>query len=99
MTAIATRLRNTLALWIETARTRRALAMLDDRMLADIGLTRTQATVEAKRWFWDCTPRRPDDQEADQEADAAVGVAWRNAQILPWPGAGAQPQMSGDQAA
>lgn len=98
MTAIATRLRNTLALWIETARTRRALAALDDRMLTDIGLTRAQANVEAKRWFWDCAPRRQDDQDADQETDAAVAVMG-GARILHWRGVPAHPPMSGDQAA
>lgn len=32
---------------------RRALVRLDDRLLADIGLTRAQALAEADRPFWD----------------------------------------------
>ena len=32
---------------------RRRLARLDDAQLADIGLTRAQATAEARRPFWD----------------------------------------------
>ena len=33
-------------------RTRRALAQLDDRMLADVGITREQALREAEKPFW-----------------------------------------------
>lgn len=32
---------------------RRALAVLDDRMLADVGLTRAQALRECERAVWD----------------------------------------------
>lgn len=35
------------------ARQRRALLELDDAILRDIGLTRTQAVQEASRPFWD----------------------------------------------
>lgn len=46
-----------LASWIKQAwsvqRQRKALAKMDDRMLADIGLTRAQAHLEANRSFWD----------------------------------------------
>lgn len=35
------------------ARQRRALARLDDRLLADVGLTRAQALAEAERPAWD----------------------------------------------
>lgn len=38
-----------IALW----RQRRALARLDDRALADIGVTRTEAMAEAARPAWD----------------------------------------------
>lgn len=38
--------------------TRRELADMDDRMLADIGLTREAALVEAGRAPWDFAPRR-----------------------------------------
>lgn len=37
---------------IDRARSRRALAGLDARMLADIGLDRTEAMIEAKKAFW-----------------------------------------------
>lgn len=52
---LATRLRGVLAtieFWRERARQRRRLARLDDRMLADIGVTRAQARREARKWFW-----------------------------------------------
>jgi uncharacterized protein YjiS (DUF1127 family) len=35
------------------ARSRRALAHLDDHMLRDIGLTRAEAAAEAERRTWD----------------------------------------------
>ena len=38
--------------WIERRRQRDALEMLDDRLLADIGLTRCQAKREAANPFW-----------------------------------------------
>jgi uncharacterized protein YjiS (DUF1127 family) len=38
--------------------TRRELMELDDRILADIGLTRGQAVREADRFPWDARPRR-----------------------------------------
>jgi uncharacterized protein YjiS (DUF1127 family) len=40
------------SLEIEKARQRRLLKHLDDRMLADIGLTREQAEKEAGKSFW-----------------------------------------------
>ena len=40
-------------IWWRTARERRALARLDDRLLQDIGLTREQAEQEVMRPFWD----------------------------------------------
>ena len=43
----------TLLRWHELARQRRALLRLDDTMLKDIGLTRTDALREADRPFWD----------------------------------------------
>lgn len=43
----------TLLRWHELARTRRALMRLDDTMLKDIGLSRTDALREADRPFWD----------------------------------------------
>ncbi len=47
--AFGTRILSLLSL----ARQRRALAQLDDRALEDIGVTRSQAEVEAKRPVWD----------------------------------------------
>jgi uncharacterized protein YjiS (DUF1127 family) len=38
--------------WRERARTRRQLLTLDDRLLKDIGVTRTQAFGEAEKPFW-----------------------------------------------
>ena len=35
------------------ARQRRTLASLDNRALKDIGVTRTEANIEANRSFWD----------------------------------------------
>ena len=37
--------------------TRRMLAEMDDRMLADIGIDRAQALTEANRMPWDVDPR------------------------------------------
>jgi uncharacterized protein YjiS (DUF1127 family) len=45
-----------LAVWIKTAaerwRQRRALAEIDDRMLRDMGISRSQAMAEAAKPFW-----------------------------------------------
>lgn len=42
----------TLRLWSERHRSRRALALLDDSQLRDIGLTRIEARRESSLWFW-----------------------------------------------
>lgn len=42
----------TLATWFARWKQRRALSRLDDRLLADIGVTRTQAKHEADKPFW-----------------------------------------------
>ena len=39
--------------------TRRSLAQMDDRMLKDIGLTRSEALEEAGRAPWDLGPASP----------------------------------------
>lgn len=39
--------------WRQTARERRQLEEMDDRMLRDIGLAREDARREAARPFWD----------------------------------------------
>lgn len=38
--------------WHERAVSRRRLAEMDDRMLADMGITRSAADVEARKAFW-----------------------------------------------
>ena len=42
--------------WRRTARERRQLQALNDRMLRDIGLAREDARREAARPFWDARP-------------------------------------------
>ncbi|OKB67970.1 DUF1127 domain-containing protein [Serratia marcescens] len=39
-------------LYLQRYRTRRSLLLLDDRQLADIGLTRAQARQEGGKPFW-----------------------------------------------
>ena len=41
-----------LAVWAMRRRTRRTLSELDDRQLADVGLTRRQALLESAKPFW-----------------------------------------------
>jgi uncharacterized protein YjiS (DUF1127 family) len=38
--------------WAERSRQRRGLGALDDRMLRDIGLSRSAAFAETQKWFW-----------------------------------------------
>lgn len=38
--------------WLLRAAQRRQLARFDDRMLKDVGLTRTDAHRETRKWFW-----------------------------------------------
>ena len=42
----------TVAVWRERARQRRVLAAMDDHLLKDIGLTRTDVGQEAGKPFW-----------------------------------------------
>jgi len=48
--------------WISRARRvaagRQALGRMDDRMLADVGVDRATAKIEAGRRFWDFDPER-----------------------------------------
>ncbi len=48
--------RKRLSDWIARAqrnrKTRRYLTEMDDRMLADLGISRAQAAFEASRWMW-----------------------------------------------
>jgi uncharacterized protein YjiS (DUF1127 family) len=41
-----------IAMWHERTRQRRALAAFDDRLLRDIGITRSQAERECNKPFW-----------------------------------------------
>ena len=41
-----------IALWAARARQRRILATFDDRLLSDIGITRTDAMRECEKPFW-----------------------------------------------
>jgi uncharacterized protein YjiS (DUF1127 family) len=41
------------ALWRHRSRSRRHLAALDDRELADIGLSRAERWVECQKRFWE----------------------------------------------
>ena len=43
---------------LRARRTRRLLLEMDDRMLADIGIDRGEAWMEATRSPWDLKPRR-----------------------------------------
>jgi uncharacterized protein YjiS (DUF1127 family) len=45
-------LSTTLVLWRERRRTRHHFSSLDDRALADVGLTRTQQRDEYAKPFW-----------------------------------------------
>jgi uncharacterized protein YjiS (DUF1127 family) len=43
----------TLALWYHRSRSRRHLAALDDRELADIGISRAERWIECQKRFWE----------------------------------------------
>ncbi len=47
-----------IVLWCLRARTRRALARLEDHELADIGMTHQQRDEELAKWFWQGLPPR-----------------------------------------
>lgn len=50
--ALVVRFARVTSVWITRRRTRKHLSELDDHMLKDIGITRTQARKEAARPFW-----------------------------------------------
>jgi len=54
MIRLGRRVRAQVARWRSQARQRQALARLDDRLLADIGLTRDAQMVECSKLFWWC---------------------------------------------
>ena len=39
--------------WFEVSRERHHLAQLDEHALKDLGISRLDARLEARRWFWD----------------------------------------------
>jgi len=45
-------LRSVMTLWCHRSRTRRALRTVDDRALADIGITPAERAAECRKWFW-----------------------------------------------
>ena len=49
---LLTRALDALALWQERNRMRHGLAMMDDRLLRDIGLTRDDVRMELRKPFW-----------------------------------------------
>jgi uncharacterized protein YjiS (DUF1127 family) len=58
--------------------TRSELAQLDDRMLADIGLTREAALLEADRFPWEMGPwRHQPRREAQQSVLRHLDAMWR----------------------
>ena len=54
VTRLCRQARALMAVWRSRARQREALARLDDRLLADIGLTREAQMVECSKLFWWC---------------------------------------------
>jgi uncharacterized protein YjiS (DUF1127 family) len=50
--SVAIRLADSLAEWLQRARSRRVLAQMDERMLHDIGITRDTALSEHEKPFW-----------------------------------------------
>ena len=50
---LATRAAETLYLWMERTRQRRALMKLSDHMLKDLGLSRSDAGRESGKRFWE----------------------------------------------
>lgn len=52
MTSIVVRFAALVVTWEMRRRTRRHLVHLDDHLLRDVGLTRNEAKIEARRLFW-----------------------------------------------
>lgn len=50
--SLVTRVLDTILLWRERQRQRRALEALPDHLLSDIGVSRLDATYEAEKPFW-----------------------------------------------
>jgi uncharacterized protein YjiS (DUF1127 family) len=63
---------------LRNAVTRRELAELDDRMLADIGITRSVAVAEMDRLPWDDSPhQRPPHRGVRRSIWQRAGVLWQ----------------------
>ena len=50
--AAAKKVSATLATWGSRIEDRRQLSLMNDRLLADIGLTRVQVSIEVDKYFW-----------------------------------------------
>ena len=50
--AAAVKVQKTLATWASRSEDRRQLALMSDRMLMDIGLTRIDVAAETDKYFW-----------------------------------------------
>jgi len=50
--AAAKKVNATLSTWASRIEDRRQLSSMNDRLLADIGLTRVQVLVEVDKYFW-----------------------------------------------
>ena len=50
--AIAAKVSGTVKLWVRRSNDRRLLAMMNDHLLTDIGLTRADVVREAGKFFW-----------------------------------------------
>lgn len=61
------RLIKSVPLYVQRYRTRRQLLELDDIALKDIGLTREQATQEARLFFWQGAPVLHTDEQRSIE--------------------------------
>ena len=49
---VAVKVQKTLATWTSRSEDRRQLALMSDRMLLDIGLTRVDIAAETSKYFW-----------------------------------------------
>ena len=50
--AAAKKVNATLSTWASRIEDRRQLSLMNDRLLADIGLTRAQVSAEVDKYFW-----------------------------------------------
>ena len=48
----AAKVSSTLKIWASRVEDRRQLAQMNDRMLADIGLSRSDIAIEVNKFFW-----------------------------------------------